>query len=170
MKYVCIAIHSTCQCKYWNHANGWNEIVKYLNSKGYVVKHISKEQGEYMGNSPPEGVEDCTGASIPETMKLLKDSELFIGISSGLSWLAWGVGVPVVIISGFTAPFCEPQEGIERVHNPNVCNSCFNDPNIQFDPGDWNWCPRNKDFECSKTITPEMVIERIDRIIGGKNV
>jgi len=169
MKYVCIAIHSTAQCKYWNFPNGWTEIVKYLNSRGYVVKHISKEYGTYMDNAPPEGVEDCTGKSIPETMTLLKNSELFIGISSGLSWLSWGVGTPTVIISGFSAPFCEPKKGVERVFNPNVCNSCFNDHSIQFDPGDWNWCPRGKDFECSKSITPEMVIESINNIFEKKN-
>ena len=168
MKYACIAIHSTAQCKYWNYPNGWDEIVKYLNSREYAVKHISKEYGTYMGNDPPKGADDCTGRSIPDTMTLLKNSELFIGISSGLSWLSWAVGTPTVIISGFSAPFCEPQKGIERVFNSNVCNSCFNDPNIQFDPGDWNWCPRNKDFECSKSITPEMVIRSIDSILKQK--
>jgi len=146
-KFVCIAIHSTAQCKYWNYPYGWEIVVRYLNNKGYIVKHISKEHGEYMGNRPPKGVVDCTGASISEAMVLLRDSKLFIGISSGLSWLSWAVGPPTIIISGFSAPFCEPKNGIERIYNPNVCNSCFNDPDIDFDPSDWNWCPRGKNFK-----------------------
>jgi autotransporter strand-loop-strand O-heptosyltransferase len=119
-----------------------------------------------MGNSPPDNIIDKTGDfSIEDRMVDLKHADMFIGIGSGLSWLSWAVGTPTVLISGFSAPFCEPQEGIERLHNPDVCNSCFNDPSIQFDPGDWNWCPRNKDFECSKAITPEIVIKSINKII-----
>jgi len=163
-KYVCVAIHSTCQCKYWNRTDGWNDVVKYLNDKGYIVKHISKESGVYMGNYPPEGSEDCTGLSIDDTISLLKDCEFFMGVSSGLAWLAWGVGVPVIMVSGFTAPWFEPSQGVERVFNPDVCNSCFNDPTLAFDRGDWMWCPRGKNFECSKEITSGMVIERINKI------
>ena len=165
-KYVCIGIHGTAQCKYWNYHGGWQKITDYLNEKGYKVVHISKEQEEYMGNSPPENIIDKTGDfPIEDRILDLKHADMFIGISSGLSWLSWAVGTPTIIISGTTAPFCEPQEGIERVSNPNVCNSCFNDPSITFDPGDWDWCPRSKDFECSKSITPDMVIESIDSMI-----
>ena len=45
---------------------------------------------------------------------------------SGLSWLAWAVGTPVVMISGFTHPtneFATPY----RVINYHACNSCWND-------------------------------------------
>jgi autotransporter strand-loop-strand O-heptosyltransferase len=166
-KYVCIGMHSTAQAKYWNHPDGWQKITDYLNEKGYKVVHISKEQGEYMGNSPPANIIDKTGDfSIEDRLVDLKYADMYIGIGSGLSWLSWAVGTPTVLISGFSAPFCEPTEGIERIHNPNVCNSCFNDPNITFDPGDWNWCPRGKDFECSKSITPEDVIQSINKILS----
>lgn len=166
-KYICIGIHSTCQSKYWNYPNGWQEIVNYLNGIGYKVVHISKEKGIYMGNTPPNGVIDKTGdISIEDRIIDLKYSDMFIGIGSGLSWLSWAVGTPTILISGFSNPMCEPQNNIERVFNPNVCNSCFNDPNIEFDKGDWNWCPRKKEFECSKNITPDMVIEKINKILN----
>ena len=124
-----------------------------------------------MGNMPPSGVIDKTGdIPIEDRIVDLKYADMYVGIGSGLSWLSWAVGTPTVLISGFSAPWCEPQNGVERVFNPNVCNSCFNDPSIQFDPGDWNWCPRGKDFECSKSITPEMVIEKIDKILENKGI
>lgn len=168
MKYVCIGIHATAQCKYWNYSGGWDIITEYFNNKGYEVRNISKEQGVYMGNTPPKGVLDYTGKSISDVISILKNSEMFIGVSSGLSWLAWGLGVPVVLISGFTKPWFEPSMGIERVFNPHVCNSCFNDENIEFDKGDWLWCPRKKDFECSRKINPEMVVKAVDKIIFRK--
>ena len=37
----------------------------------------------------------------------------------------------------------------------------------QFDNSDWKWCPEEKDFECSKQISFEMVKDSIDKIHGG---
>lgn len=170
-KYVCIGIHSTAQAKYWNRENGWQEVVDYLREKGYKVVYISREKGEYMGNSPPEGIIDKSGdISIEDRIIDLKYADMYIGIGSGLSWLSWAVGTPTILISGFSAPWCEPQQNVERVYNPNVCNSCFNDPSIEFDKGDWNWCPRKKDFECSRLISTEMVIHAIESIIQKNNL
>jgi hypothetical protein len=40
---------------------------------------------------------------------------------------------------------------------------------FKFDKGDWNWCPEHKgtprQFECHKSITPEMVINQIKPLI-----
>ena len=97
----------------------------------------------------------------------MQESELFIGISSGLSWLAWGADVPVVLISGFTDIYTEPLIGVNRLINKDVCNSCWS--NYDFDPGDWNWCPvhkgTDKQFECSKNITSKDVIKEINSIL-----
>lgn len=40
-------------------------------------------------------------------MNLLHHASFFIGLSSGLSWLAWATHIPVVLISGFTLPVSE---------------------------------------------------------------
>ncbi len=168
-KYVCIGIHGTSQCKYWNCPNGWQDVISYLNKKNYKAVMIHKEKGTYMGNIPPGHVINKTGDfPIEERIIDLKYADAFIGIGSGLSWLAWAVGTPVVMISGFSKPWCEFTTGVERLHNPDVCNGCFNDSGLTFDKGNWEWCPRDKDFECTKSITSDMVIERIDKILGDK--
>lgn len=170
-KYVCFGMHSTAQAKYWNNPLGWQEVVDYLNSLGYKVVHISKEQGCYMGNYPPKNIIDKTGDfSIEDRIIDLKYADMYIGVGSGLSWLSWAVGTPTILISGFSSPWCEPSLGIERIFNSEVCNSCFNDNSIEFDKGDWNWCPRKKGFECSKKISSEKVIEAINRIIKSKGI
>lgn len=164
-KRVSIAIHSTSQCKYWNNPNGWQDVVDHLNKLGYEVRLLSREEDGYMGNKNPVGVVQQPASSTIEILKVIQESELFIGISSGLSWLAWATGVPVVLISGFTDESLEPFDGISRIINKDVCNGCWS--NYVFDPGDWNWCPVHKDtdrqFECSKTITSEQVINEINR-------
>ncbi len=56
-----------------------------------------------------------------------------MGLSSGLSWLAWAAGIPVVMISGFTHPtneFATPY----RVINYHACNGCWNDVRAQVRP------------------------------------
>lgn len=166
-KTVTIATHSTAQCKYWNNPTGWQDIVDYLKEKGYEVILLSREEDGYMGNKNPSGVIQHPPGDIEKVIKVIQESSFFIGLSSGLSWLAWACNIPTVLISGFTDDDLEPKDGIIRVINKNVCNGCWS--RHDFDPGDWNWCPEHKgterQFECSKQITSNMVIEKIQEII-----
>jgi len=171
--YVCIAVQSTTQSKYWNNPNGWREIVKFLKAAGYRVICIDQKPTHGTGivwNHIPHGAEDMTGdLPIAERARWMKHAEFFVGLSSGLSWLAWGVGVPVVMISGFTHPlneFATPY----RVINYHTCNSCWNDPHHRFDHSDFMWCPRHKDtprqFECTRLITVDHVKATLQQIPG----
>lgn len=166
-KQISIAVHSTAQCKYWNNPNGWQEVVDYLKSKDYEVVLLSREEDGYMGNPNPKGVIQHPIGSLEGLIKTLQESELFIGISSGLSWLSWASGTPTIIISGFTDVDLEPLNGVSRVINKEVCNSCWSKYN--FDAGDWMWCPvhknTDKQFECSKSITSLQVINEINRLL-----
>lgn len=167
-KYVCIGTQSTAQFKYWNNPTGWSEVVKYLKSLGYEVWCIDKfsvfGNPDYPMNKMPEGVVDMTGDyTIEDRLSQLSGADFFIGISSGLSWLAWSAGIPVILISGigdFWTEFFTPH----RVINHSVCNSCTNDTAHVFDKGNWMYCPRKKDFECSKQIGSDVVIKEIDML------
>jgi autotransporter strand-loop-strand O-heptosyltransferase len=166
-KKVGIAIHGTAQSKYWNNENGWQEVVNYLNDLGYGVMLYSVESDGYMGNRHPKGIKQFPKSSLQDVIYDIQTCEFFIGIGSGLSWLAWSVGIPIVLISGFSEKYTETKKNTYRVINKNVCTGCFN--SHRLDAGDWNWCPINKrtdkQFECTKTITSNMVINEIDKII-----
>jgi autotransporter strand-loop-strand O-heptosyltransferase len=162
--YVCIAVQSSTQCKYWNNPHGWLDLVKWLKESGYRVLCIDKDRawgGGTTWNYIPNGAEDMTGSlPLTERAALLKHADFFVGLSSGLAWVAWAVGTPVVMISGFTHPnneFFTPY----RVFNHHVCNSCWNDPRVMFDHFDFMWCPRHKgtdrQFECTRLITVDHV-------------
>ncbi|SED77742.1 autotransporter strand-loop-strand O-heptosyltransferase [Rhizobiales bacterium GAS188] len=162
--YVCIATQSTTQAKYWNNPDGWREIVKFLKTAGYRVVCIDQKPthgGGLVWNHIPHGAEDETGdRTLHERARWIKHADFFVGLASGLSWLAWSVGTPVVMISGFSHPTTE-FETPYRVINYHACNSCWNDPHHRFDHKDFLWCPRHKgtsrQFECTRLITVDHV-------------
>ena len=175
-KYVCIATQASSGCKYWNNPFGWDRVVAYLREAGYRVLCIDRDRvcGEgLVWHHIPQGAEDFTGdLPLQERVNLIKDADFFIGLSSGLSWLAWCCKVPVVLISGFTEAeneFYTPY----RVINYHPCHGCWNDMRCDFDHFDYLWCPRhkgtNRHFECSRMITPEQVINTINHIIKKEN-
>ena len=169
--YVCIATQSSTQCKYWNNPRGWHDLVRFLKDSGFRVICIDQKQVHGTGivwNHIPHGVEDETGdRPLAERARWLKHAAFFVGLSSGLSWLAWAAGTPVVMISGFTHANNE-FETPYRIINWHACNSCWNDVRLQFDHKDFLWCPRHantpRQFECTRLITPEHVIATIRRI------
>jgi autotransporter strand-loop-strand O-heptosyltransferase len=174
-KYVVIAPHASAHAKYWNHPGGWQAVIDYLNDKGYKVVMITSEKlGDTWHDSKLggtlKGVINKTGNyPIEDRMIDMKYADAFIGVGSGLSWLAWSIGTPVVMISGFSEPYTEFLE-CERVFNydTNVCTGCFN--KHWLNPGDWEWCPEHQNtprhFECTKTIKPEQVIVSINKILN----
>ncbi len=170
-KYVCIGSLSTAQAKFWNNSDGWNRVVYYLKALNYEVISIDKNNnighGESVNYIPSHSIDKTGDISLFERINDLYFCEFFIGLGSGLSWLAWALNKPVIMISGFSDPKSEFYTPY-RIHNKNVCNSCWNDPNIEFDRSNWMWCPRNKNFECTKEIYFEMVKEKIDQCI--KNI
>jgi autotransporter strand-loop-strand O-heptosyltransferase len=167
-KKVGIGFHSTAQSKYWNNPDGWQAVIDHLNNLGYECMIYSKEGDGYMNNNYPEGVTTFNGGNLQEVIDDLSECEFFIGLGSGLSWLAWACKLPVVLISGFSEKWAETKLDTYRVINESVCHGCFNSDRL--DAGDWNWCPLHKNtdrmFECTKQISSDMVIKEINKIIN----
>jgi autotransporter strand-loop-strand O-heptosyltransferase len=164
-KYITIGPTTTSGCKEWSYPNGWQELVNYFNSLGYKVAVITKEQTPWL-----ENVLDWTGEHpLEERINQIYHSEFYVGLGSGLSWLAWSVGKPTVMIANFSKEGHEFTTNSVRITNKSVCNGCWNNPNFTFDRGDWYWCPVNKgteeQFICQKSITPQMVIEQISHLL-----
>jgi len=166
-KQIAIAIHATAQAKYWNNLTGWQQVVDWCDKQGYEVILLSREGDTYMGNNHPTGIKYLSSYDIDTTIQTLHESEAFIGISSGLSWLSWATDTPTILISGFSETYTEPSSCYRLGSPEGKCKGCFN--SHKLDAGDWNWCPVHKgtdrQFECSKTITPESVIEKLKYIL-----
>lgn len=164
-KYVTIANHSTLQAKYWNYERGWQKLVDHFMDKGLSVVLLSKEEDGWHDNVNPGGVMYPENYEIDTIMNYIHHSEMFVGLGSGLTWMAWALGKPTVLISGFSEPYTE-MSGVIRVSpKEGICSGCFNTTRLQND-GSWNWCPVHygtiRQFECTKTISPEDVISKIN--------
>lgn len=156
-KYVCISTKSTAQLKEWYY---WQELIDWLISKGYKVVELSKEECYY------DGIERIEDKSLQNVMNYLYHSEFYIGLSSGISWLAWGLRKKVYMIANFSLPNHEFQNNCIRIVNHNVCHGCWNNTKFKFDKSNWNYCPEHEDtprqFECHKLIPASEVIRIIE--------
>jgi autotransporter strand-loop-strand O-heptosyltransferase len=166
-KLITIAIHGTAQPKYWNNPQGWQDVVDWLNNKGYVVKLLSKENSGYMGNEHPTGIIKHPDGPLESVMDEMAKSKAFIGIGSGLSWLSWALGTKTVLISGFSYDWAEMDDCVRIGAPQGKCSGCFN--RLKLDASDWNWCPdhkgTNRQYECTKSITSEMVINELEKFL-----
>lgn len=167
--YVCISIQASSVLKSWLWPGGWDIVVAALKEAGYRVVCIDRdrEQSAYgITVRCPEGAEDDTGEKpLTERAQLLAHAAFCVGISSGLSWLAWTVGCPVVMIAGFTLPWNEFPEAY-RVWNPRVCSGCSQEVEHDFISAP---CPRHgrkspRFAECQRSISPQHVLRIIERM------
>ena len=167
--YVCISVQGSSTQKGWLYPNGWDVVVDYLKSLGYRVLCIDKaaEFEDKCGKiTKPAAAEDFTG-NIPlmDRANMIFYADFFIGLGSGLSWLANAVSCPVVLICGFSQDWSEFYTPY-RVANRLVCGGCFNDVRVNYMK---QKCPYHlgteREFECQKKISPNQVISAIERLI-----
>lgn len=125
-----------------------------------MITRSSRADGPRLSTSGACTTHTTSAASLQERASLLHHADFFVGLSSGLSWLAWALGRPVVMISGFTHPHNE-FETPYRVINFHACNSCRNDTGIEFD---------HANFEFSRLITPRQVIRTVDQLIADRGL
>ena len=71
-------------------------MVNYLRTQGFAVVVVQKETTDLQGIIDRTGIEDLTGV-LPE----IAHCDFFMGVSSGLSWVAWALERPVIMISGW---------------------------------------------------------------------
>lgn len=159
---IVIAPESTKKIARWDYLGidiyGWQDVIDRLNARGFEVHNISYEHTLLLrGVSGHHGNPDIRVA-----IQHICEARLFIGLSSGLAWLAWAYATPVVMISGFTKS--QNEFPCYRVENPYACSGCFNVlPNIQ------RACPlfqgTAREHECHRTITPDMVMAQVNRAL-----
>lgn len=158
--YVTISEFSTWYGKQWLRPGGWQELVDRIRAEGYDVVSTSKEP------STLKNITKLNNRPIYETIRTIQHSKAMVCVSCGPSVMAWALGVPTVIVSGNTMPRSEFDAAV-RIYNDKVCYGCMNDPRFTLDRGNWKFCPTNRNFECSQTITVDMVWAAVEPILAG---
>lgn len=109
-RYVTLSEFGSGENKSWKATNGWQKIVDYLNLVGFTVVVISKEPTKL------KNIIDHTGDhGLKERVYEMYHSEFHLGVSSGLSWLAWAIGKHVVMISDVTPTWHEFKSDVTRI-------------------------------------------------------
>jgi autotransporter strand-loop-strand O-heptosyltransferase len=112
-KKVCLSEYASMDMKMWH--GDWQKVVDTLVNNGYEVTVISKEP------TTLKGVINKTGHfPIEDRVQDLASSTYFIGVSSGLSWLAHSLGCHVFLISDFTPKDHEFSENVTRIYGKGV--------------------------------------------------
>ena len=159
--YIVIAPESTTGCKEWPY-DSWVALSKMLRELGYTVVTLTIKPYNIKGNL------NIHGKTLNESMDILHNAKLLVGLSSGLSWINWALGKQTVMISGFSQKDHEFLSNNVRIQNEYACNSCWGNPNFTFDAGDWDWCPiwkgTDKQHICEKSISPLTVFNSLPNI------
>jgi len=156
-KYVCIATRASKKMKQWNCPGAWEKVTDELKRRGYRVFCMDADN-----QAMPPNAEDFTGLlPLRERIDLLRGCQFFIGLTSGLSWIAWACEKPVIMIAGYTEPMLEFANPY-RLINTDVCHGCFHRCDMRFNAFDK--CLANNDYICTKAINPEMVLQKVDEI------
>jgi autotransporter strand-loop-strand O-heptosyltransferase len=111
-KYVTLSEYGSGDNKSWKAENGWQSVVNYLVGKEYKVLVISKEKTNLTN------IIDLTGnINIDERAIDIMHAEFHLGVSSGLSWLAWAMGTHTLMISDVTPIWHEFQSNVTRLNS-----------------------------------------------------
>lgn len=177
-KYITFSVHSTAQCKYWNHPEGrktqltsdnWNDLSGMFRKMN--ITPVCVDKWESFGVSPlfnhvPKKSLNVIDRNLIDAINYIEHSQFYIGLSSGMSWVAHALGKPVCMIANFLNEHNEFQLGIHdylRITDRSVCNDCWY--SNTFDSGNWYWCPKHentdREFECHKVITPTRVMNEL---------
>jgi hypothetical protein len=158
-KYVCISEHASSEgMKMWNNKVGWRTLISEIKRNGYEVVSISREKSNLDNIIKRNG-----DHSLNDRVWYLQHCEFFVGLGSGLSWLAWAAGAKVVMIAGHSEEWVEFSENCIRIINKDVCHGCYNNEEHMDKLCCYHntYCPTGKNFVCTRAISPKMVIEKI---------
>jgi autotransporter strand-loop-strand O-heptosyltransferase len=162
-KYICIGPRATAGLKEWPYSN-WRELANKLHKKGYKIVNLSYEG--FTGTN----IIDKQKLNWEKTFNYLYHSDLFIGLGSGLSWVNWALNKRTVMINNFIPFGYEFTNKLIKIENNSVCNNCWVNKDYIFDPGDWNWCPKNKGTKdqhiCQKSITVDQVYNKVLNLLN----
>ena len=158
--YICFSEFASMISKHWHNENGWQSVVDHFTNKGYTMVSISSEKTNL------NNVYDLSGDSysLLHKFRTLKDCEFYIGLDSGISWMANFLGKYCYVIHGSTPEELVFQDNVTRIglSSDDYCRSCHNDTSVLWDKPLLNTCFYRKDFECTRLLTSDMVINKIE--------
>lgn len=153
--YICYSETASSEMKQWNNPQALKETIKYIQSLGLKVVNIDIKPN----CKNIDGVIYLNGKnhSLQDRVDVISNAKFFMGMASGLSWLAWACHKPAIVISGFSLPISE-YDNPYRVFNTDYCFGCWNLQN-SFN------CANQQYAICNKSISSKQVIKTINKLL-----
>lgn len=155
--YITLCTESSQSIKMIHSPKVWLEFIKWANFKGFHVKELGIKP------SILPGVEAHKGIDIIKTIDIMRSSNLHIGVSSGLSWLAWALDKPVIMIGNFTDPTYEFSSKLIRVVDSREIIGLFNDVRYKWLP-EFNYDPLNDNQAITTVFDPIRIREFLSNL------
>lgn len=133
-------------------------IIRTLGERGYEIYEIGSNEDYYLGIG-----KNCYGISFKETMALMSQMDLYIGLDNGLMHFAQSLHVPIFVLFGCTCPLYrvidwDNARVMWRSAKELVCAGCHH--RIKT-PNNYTHCGRDRHY--CMDWTPEAVLEAFDR-------
>lgn len=158
-KYVVYSEKASSKMKEWNNSKALKETIKYLQLLGYKVVNLDIKP--INKNIPDVIYLNDKFYDLQDKVDIISGAEFFIGLASGLSWLAWCCHKPAIVLGSFSLPICE-FDNPYRVFSKDFCFGCWN-----YIINNCQCIKQGKEYAiCNKSITSKMVIETIDKVIA----
>tara|TARA_Y100001963_G_C6743308_1_gene430171 strand:- start:44 stop:1150 length:1107 start_codon:yes stop_codon:yes gene_type:complete len=157
--YICFSEFASNSNKEWKYEGGWQQVIDHFTDSGYTMVNISKEESNLTNCLNLTG-ED---RDLMHRLGTIKDSEFCIFLDTGLSWVANLIDKHCFLIKSVYSDkfsFQDHQTPIS-LNSDSYCRGCWDNNNYFWDSVTKE-CFTRKDFECSRLITPEMVINTIE--------
>jgi len=162
--YVTICSYTTQKVKHLLSNKAWMTLIRRIESFGFDVISIGDKHTTF-----PEIIDACS-SDITVAMRYIRDAEFHVGLSSGLSWMAWAYNKHVLMINNFTHEGYEFIEGNTRILNNAVSYGHFNNPNTEWVPT-WQFDPDNDNhLQSCRSITPNMLLAGFDELMRKRAI
>lgn len=169
----------------------WNRLARHLTSTGLRLAFTGgggEEEGKRIADVvrllPKGSYRNFSGAlSFGQTAELLRRAALYVGVDTSTTHVAAAVGVPVLALFGPTSA-CRwgpaPSAGsrnfanhvsLQRSKTVTILKNPDYDDCRQCRPGHKTRCPLSPDTSlarCLQTMSPEIVLAEVDRILAGR--
>lgn len=162
-KYVVYSERASSKMKEWNNPKELKKTIKYIQDLGFKVINLDikpyNKQIEnviYLNDKP---------YSLQDKINIISNATFFLGLPSGLSWLAWACKIPAIVFGSFCLPICE-FENPYRIINTDFCFGCWNYHN-SFS---CSYDDKERFAICNKSITSQQIQLTIDKLLKDKNL
>ncbi len=141
----------------------WQQIILRIRGR-YKLRTVIV--GGDNGKAPGDRIARASGAinlagqtTLEETASIIAGASLLIGVDTGLTHMGHALKVPAISLFGATCPYAYADSDSSRViYLDRYCSPCRRNPTC------------NKQYQCMRDITPDMVLTTIKPLIQKSSI